>query len=180
MCGGMVESALEPPKTLYGGVAMKRIMAGLALVALPLILTAGEAANVKKELKALEGTWNIVPMTEAAVKEQIPKDVRPATISIFIHRADGSATVELLPEGTTQATVALDLTRKPKRMVITQASGSEKGKKQYAIYKLEGDRLTIFATHLGAPEADRPADFNAKDAKARLMVFKRVNDDKKP
>jgi uncharacterized protein (TIGR03067 family) len=152
---------------------MKRIMcACLALIALPLTLTGGNDANIKKELKALEGTWNIVPMTEGGVKERIPKDVRPATISIFICRADGSATVELLPEGATRATLALDLTKKPKRMVITQASGSEKGKKQYAIYKLEGDRLTIFATPLGAPETDRPADFSARDARAGLMVFK--------
>src|SRR5262249_42479608 len=110
---------------------MKRIMwAGLALIAIPLTLTAGDDAKVKKELKALEGTWNIWPMTEAESPEKILRDVPIPAICIFICRADGSATVELLPEGETKATVALDLTKKPKRMVITQASGSEKGKKQ--------------------------------------------------
>jgi uncharacterized protein (TIGR03067 family) len=152
--------------------------AGVALVALPLTLTGGDDAIVKKELKALEGTWNIWPMTEGGVG-QIPKYHGPG-IAIFICRADGSATVQLLPEGETKATVALDLTKTPKRMVITQVSGSQKGKKQYAIYKLEGDTLTLFATPPGAAEEDRPADFSDKNAKANLLVYKRVKDDKKP
>jgi hypothetical protein len=42
------------------------------------------------------------------------------------------------------------------------------------------DKFTIFATQPGAPEEDRPTDFDAKDVKAPLMVFERVKDDKKP
>jgi hypothetical protein len=63
---------------------------------------------------------------------------------------------------------------------VTHESGPEKGKKQHTIYKLEGDKFTIFATQPGAPEEDRPTDFDTKDVKAPLMVFERVKDDKKP
>ena len=155
---------------------MKRIMpAAFALLAIPLTLTAGDDADVEKELKALGGKWKVVAITEAG--EELPKDKLPA-IS-FVFRADGTATAQL-PEGEVMCRVTLDLAKKPKRMVITHESGSEKGERQYAIYKLEGDKLTFFVTPPGAPEDDRPPDFNARDARARLMVFARVKNDKKP
>jgi uncharacterized protein (TIGR03067 family) len=134
-------------------------------------------ASVKKELKALEGKWKVVAV--AAGGMELPIDKLPGIT--FVLRSDGTATAQLLEgdEGEMKLSVVLDLTKKPKRMVITHESGSEEGKKQYAIYEVVGDKLTIFATRPGAPEEDRPADFSAKDAKARLMVFERVKVDKK-
>ena len=86
--------------------------AGLALVTIPLTLSAGDDADVKKELKALEGTWNIVlEGTPGGVRETIPKYLQPAFIT-FNCRADGSAMVEqALPEGPTKTTVTLDLSK---------------------------------------------------------------------
>ncbi len=45
---------------------MKWIMlAAIALLATPLTAITGDDADVKKELKALEGTWKVVAITEA-------------------------------------------------------------------------------------------------------------------
>lgn len=155
---------------------MKWIMlAAIALVATPLTAIAGDGAEVKKEFKALAGTWKVVAITEAG--KEIPKDKLP-TISIEF-RANGTATRQM-PEEEIKCTLTLDPAKNPKRMMIAHESGSEKGQKQYAIYKLDGNKLTFFASELGAPEEDRPVDFNAKDTKASLMVFERVKNDTKP
>ena len=50
------------------------------------------------------------------------------------------------------------------------------GKQQYAIYKLEGDRLTLAATAPGGKAADRPRDLTT----GRSLVFERVKGEKKP
>lgn len=151
------------------------MLAAMALIATPLTVIAGDDADVKKELNALEGKWRVVAITEAG--KEIPKDKLPA-ISIEF-RADGTATRQM-PTEEIKCTLTLDPAKKPKRMMVAHESGSEKGQKQYAIYKLEADKFTGFFSQLGAPEEDRPADFNAKDAKASLMVFERVKSDTKP
>jgi uncharacterized protein (TIGR03067 family) len=152
---------------------MKRILwAGLAFATIPLTLPAGDDAAIKKDLKALMGRWKVVALSEGG--KEVPKDGLPAIT--LVCRADGTVTAQR-PEGDTEHSVVLDPSGRPKRMVVTDESGSEKGKKQHAIYKLEGGRFTIRAARCGAPEEDRPADFNVRDARARLMVFERVKDD---
>jgi uncharacterized protein (TIGR03067 family) len=151
------------------------ILAAIALIAMPLTVIAGDDAEAKREFKALEGKWKVVAITEAG--KEVPTDKLPAISIVF--RADGTATRQM-PNEEIKCTLTLDLAKKPKRMMVAHESGSEKGQKQYAIYKLEGDKFTAFFSQLGAPEEDRPADFNAKDAKASLMVFERVKNDMKP
>jgi uncharacterized protein (TIGR03067 family) len=64
--------------------------------------------------------------------------------------------------GEIKGMVNLDLAMKPRRMVITHESSAEKGKKQYAVYKLEGDKFTAFVSQPGVPElVCRPFDRSA-------------------
>lgn len=151
------------------------LLAAITLIATPLTLIAGDDAEVKKEFKALAGKWKVVAITDAG--KEIPKDKLPAISIVF--RANGTA-IRQMPEEEIKCTLTLDPAKEPKRMTIAHESGSEKGQKQYAIYKLDGNKLTFFASELGAPEEDRPVDFNAKDTKASLMVFERVKNDTKP
>ena len=107
---------------------------------------------------------------------EIPKDKLPRTT--YVLHADGKVTAQT-PEGETLATLTVDPAKNPKTLDFVLESGEAKGKKQYAIYKLEGDKMTIFATPQGSPEGDRPRDFTAKDTEARLLVFERVKGDNK-
>jgi uncharacterized protein (TIGR03067 family) len=52
-------------------------------------------------------------------------------------------------------------------------SGAEKGKRQYGIYKLEGDKWTVCITGPRATEGDRPKDFITKGTANAVFVFER-------
>jgi hypothetical protein len=54
-----------------------------------------------------------------------------------------------------------------------------KGLKQYGIYKVDGDRWTVFRTPPGGKPEDRPREFDSKTAKGGLDVWERVKDEKK-
>jgi len=54
----------------------------------------------------------------------------------------------------------------------------EKGKRQYGIYKLEGDKFTVCITPAGSPEGDRPKDFATKDTANVVFVFERIKKEK--
>lgn len=73
-----------------------------------------------------------------------------------------------------------DIGRDPKTIDNLHESGAQKGKKQYGIYKLEGDKLTVCMTRPGVAEGDRPKDFSTKDTANVVFVFERPKEDKKP
>jgi uncharacterized protein (TIGR03067 family) len=154
---------------------MQRIISVLVVLTTPLLLAADTDDDVRKELKALQGNWKMVA-GEAAGKP-FPKDGVPDFA--FVAAADGKSTGRT-PQGEFQFTMTVNPKKNPKTIENLHESGEQKGKRQYGIYKLEGDKLTVCMTPRGAAEADRPKDFTTKDATCVVFVFERVKEEKKP
>ena len=73
-----------------------------------------------------------------------------------------------------EGTYKLDPDKSPKTIDNLHGSGAHKGKKQYGIYKLEGDTWTVCMTQPGAAKTDRPKDFTTKNTSNVVFVFERV------
>jgi uncharacterized protein (TIGR03067 family) len=153
---------------------MPRIICVLVLLTTPLPLAAGDD-EARKELKALEGKWKAVSL-EAGGKVFAKEAVPDFT---FIIGEQGKA-IGHMPLGEYQATITVDPRKSPKTMDNRHESGADKGKKQYGIYRLEGDKLTVCMTRPGAAATDRPKDFNSKGSTGVVFVFERIKENKKP
>src|SRR5262245_27871795 len=153
---------------------MRFMSTALAFFGISLTAAAADGTAANKELKDLEGRWKVVAGVQGG--QEIAKEKLPRTT--YVLHADGVVTAET-PDGETMGTLTVDSGKNPKTLDIVLESGEFKGKKQYAIYKLEGDRLTIVATPPGSAVADRPRDFGAKDSNSKLLVFERLKEDKK-
>jgi uncharacterized protein (TIGR03067 family) len=154
---------------------MKRSLGLIVVLATPLALGADNGDDVQKELKALEGKWKAVAME--ARGQPFPKDSIPDFT--FIVAANGKSTGQS-PQGEYQATIGVDPNKTPKTIDNLHDSGAQKGKKQYGIYKLEGDKWTVCMTRPGVAEGDRPKDFATKDTANVVFVFERAKRDNKP
>jgi uncharacterized protein (TIGR03067 family) len=152
---------------------MKRLLGLIVVLATPFALGADNGDDVQKELKALEGKWKAVAM-EAGGKP-FPNDNIPDFT--FIVAANGKSTGQT-PQGEYQATIAVDPKKAPKTIDNLHESGAQQGKKQYGIYKLEGDKWTVCMTRPGVAESDRPKDFTTKDTANVVFVFERAKQDK--
>jgi len=157
------------------GDSMQRIICVLVVLVAPPLLAADADEDVKKELKALQGKWKAVAL-EAGGKK-LPKEAVPDFT--FTIAADGKSTGKMA-QSEYSATITVDPKKDPKTMDNAHESGASKGKKQYGVYKLEGDKLTVCITAPGSAEAARPKDFNTKDTANVLFVFERVKEEKKP
>ena len=92
--------------------------------------------------------------------------------------ADGKSTGKM-PQEEFGFVMTVNPKKDPKAIEVLHESGTEKGKKQYGIYKLDGDKWTVCMSVPGAAEADRPKDFNTKDTTNVVFVFERVKEEKK-
>jgi uncharacterized protein (TIGR03067 family) len=154
---------------------MQRIICVLIVLATPLLLAADTDDDVRKELKALQGKWKAVAL-EAGGKP-LPKEAIPDFT--FIVGDDGKATGKM-PQSEYTATITVNPKKDPKTIDNLHESGAQKGKKQYGVYKLEGDKWTVCMTPPGAAESDRPKSFDTKDTKNVVFIFERVKENKKP
>lgn len=153
---------------------MKRIICVLAVLTTSLVVAAGTGDDARKELKALQGKWKTVAVE--AMGKEFPKDAIPDFT--FVVAADGKSTGKMAKEEFT-FTMTVNPKNNPKTMENHHETGKQKGKKQYGIYKLEGDRFTVCLTQPGSAEDARPKTFNTKDTKHVVFVFERVKEDKK-
>jgi uncharacterized protein (TIGR03067 family) len=154
---------------------MQRIICVLVVLTTPLLLAADAGGDVRKELKALQGKWKTVAMEAAG--QSSPKDEIPAFT--FVVAADGKSTGQT-PQEEFRFTITVNPRNNPKTIENLHESGEQKGKKQYGIYKLEGDKFTVCMTLPGSAEKDRPKDFTTKDTTNVVFVFERVKGDTKP
>lgn len=139
------------------------------------LLAADTDDDVRKELKALEGTWKAVALEAGG--NPLPKEAIPDFT--FIIGADGKSTGKMA-QSEYSATITVNPKKDPKTMDNLHESGGQKGKKQYGVYKLEGDKLTVCMTPPGRAEGDRPKDFTTKDTTNVVFIFERAKRDKKP
>jgi uncharacterized protein (TIGR03067 family) len=126
-------------------------------------------AAVAMELKALSGIWKLVSVE---VDGKLVASRELADISFTLH-PDGKSDVQT-PNGAFQTNSAIDPIKKPKKLDVEYLGGQFKGKTQYGIYKVEGDRWTVFSTPPGGRPEDRPTEFDSKKAKGGLVVWQRV------
>ena len=106
----------------------------------------------------------------------LPKEAMPEFT--FIVGAAGKSIAKTASKED-KATITVDPKKDPPTIDNLHESGGTKGKTQYGIYKLEGDKWTVCMTRPGVEESDRPKDFGTKDTMNVLFVFERAKKAKK-
>ena len=139
------------------------------VLAVPFAVVADNSDDVRKELKALEGKWKAVSMEAAG--STMPRDSVPEFI--FTVGANGKSHAKTAQHDD-QATITVDPRKSPRTIDNRHESGASKGKTQYGIYKLDGDKWTVCMTLPGVRESDRPKDFSTKGTSNVVFVFERI------
>ena len=147
---------------------MRRYLCILAVLATPLWLSAADD-DVAKELKALQGKWKAVALEVGGM--QLPKESVPDFT--FTVGANGKSSGKI-PKGEYESTMSVDPKKDPKTIDNAHESGPQKGKKQFGIYKLDGDKWTVCMTAPGVEEKDRPKSFDTKGTANVVFVFERM------
>jgi uncharacterized protein (TIGR03067 family) len=141
-------------------------LAALALLALPLAADDKDDV-VKKEMKALEGNWELVSAVQDGDVATLPKDGSLQAIIKGDHITFQAGKTVVLT-----AAFTLDPAATPKALNLVPSDGDQKGKSMPAIYELKGDEFKLCRAD---PGKDRPTDFTAKAGSGRfLAVYKRV------
>jgi uncharacterized protein (TIGR03067 family) len=152
-----------------GGV----VIAGLAVVTLPLSLQGRGARSLKlqdkvlaKGLKELQGSWEMVSKERNGEKQEVKKSIVTFRKDRFETVADGKP----MESGT----ISVNPDKKPKTYDVTITGDfKEKGQTYHGIYEIDGDTLrTCVNTNAGK---ERPKEFASKPGRGHLLiVWKRV------
>jgi uncharacterized protein (TIGR03067 family) len=135
----------------------------VVVVALLVGVVAAKPDDKKKDEDKIQGTWQAVSLEEDGQKA--PEDKTKEIKIVF--GADGKVTVHG-GDKEIKGTYQLDATKKVKELTL-KAEGE---KSVLAIYKLDGDDLTICGVADG--KGDRPTEFASKaGTHNHLIVFKR-------
>jgi uncharacterized protein (TIGR03067 family) len=133
-------------------------------------LAGAAAADEKKALKELEGTYVIVGFEAKGLKlseEELKKFGRDEERLVTIK---GDTITARLGEMDDPATFTLDASKDPPRIDIVRTRDGKK-EHNYGIYKLEKDLVTICATEMAGPD-ERPKEFKAGE-KTILLVLRK-------
>ncbi len=126
----------------------------------------GRAGDAKGDLKALQGTWELVYF------ERDGKDVKlqPGTQAIY---TGNKFVVKAGDKVIAAGTVKLDPSKKPKASDATYTEGADKGKTFKSIYQIDGD--TTKFCRAGSPDQDRPTELKTKAGTGQIAaVYKRA------
>ena len=136
------------------------------LMSLVVVVAADKKPDVAAaDLKAMVGKWKL----EKA--ELGGKDVFEHLKSLDFEIRDGGKYTARLGEEIDEGSFTVDPSKSPKEMDIKSTGGPNKGRTVKAIYKIDGDTLTV-AYDLGGGK--RPEKFETKaDTKQFLAVYKR-------
>jgi uncharacterized protein (TIGR03067 family) len=135
-----------------------------------------KAEAIKKDLKLLEGTWEIVfrgrQGKEAPLVNKFGEGWRHQTILL-----DGSIQLEGKPKDAPKVKYRLDPTTKPKSIdIVFPPNQSGIQVVTEGIYSIEGDELKLCCASVGNP---RPTDFTYARGSGRFLeVYRRVKDKK--
>ncbi len=146
---------------------MKTALLALVAVATAAVAFAADDAQAKKDLKALEGTWQYTSQTDNG-KETEKENLKAVTVTVT---ADGKWEAKHDGKVFLEGTVTLDPSKKPKAAdwkITTE--GELKGKTALGIYDVDDDTWK----HCFAFD-NRPEKFESKDgSKVTNAVLKRV------
>ena len=134
----------------------------ILIVAAGLVL--GQDNEVKKELERLQGTWDLVGR-ELDGKAAAEDDVKVMEGKLVI--TGDKATYTSRGDDARDVTFKIDPTANPRTIEWTITKGPAKGDKVLAIYKIEGDRLTICS---GPPET-RPKKFVTRPGSPFVIII---------
>jgi uncharacterized protein (TIGR03067 family) len=115
------------------------------------LMPAAQSDAVKKDLAALQGTWNLVAM-EVDGQEVKADKLKGTTLTIRDHTYGVLAGKQLR-----EVEITLDPTKTPKEIDMKFLDGPHKDAVGKGIYRLEGDTLTICRGL--EPQQERPKDF---------------------
>lgn len=127
----------------------------------------------KKELKALEGKWQIVKFG-SSMGESEPDPSRPAMYLVF---KGGELTMGSGDKKETLKVAAIDPTTDPKCIDLLEKRDGKPDRNVEGVYKIDKDTLRFAMCVPTADGKQRPAGFD-KPTDARTVVFtlKRVKD----
>jgi uncharacterized protein (TIGR03067 family) len=136
------------------------------ILALALVTAAPGPKERKADPNPLLGEWT----AESAVEKGRPRQPPKGTTWMFT--ADGKSVLTLGGRDPAEGTFTADRGKSPAELDV---SAGPNGKPLKAIFKVEGDTLTVA---LIDGDGDRPAAFESPaGSKVILMVFKRVKKD---
>jgi RNA polymerase sigma factor (sigma-70 family) len=135
---------------------------------------ADPAKDRRTELDKLQGSWSVVGAEEKGEKIH-EKGVKEAKETFVVK----GGTMTYCRDGEVQVTmkIGLDPGKTPAAIDLEFADGNEKGYKNHAIYRLDGDTLKLRMNDKfgGNNEDERPTDFStAKGKEAVLFILKRA------
>ncbi len=131
------------------------------------LLLGTAAADDKKELEKLAGTWNVTAIEVEG--KSVPADkIKSSTLTM-----KGDKYTFKVGDDTIEGVWKIDASGKPKTIDAKRTNGKDKDQTLLGIYLLEGDELK---TCFSAPgKEERPKDFSAKEGSGqRLYVFQRA------
>jgi len=118
----------------------------------------------------LQGTWSVVGVEEQGNKIA-EKDVKEAK-ETFVFKG---RTMTYCRDGKVLVTMKIGLnpTKSPPAIILEFTEGKEKGQKNHAIYKLEGDTLKLRMNDKfgGNSENERPANFSTANGKEAVLFI---------
>src|SRR5271166_1643574 len=119
------------------------------------------------ERARLEGTWKLVG------HERGDKAVDAAHVPAEFLTLEGDRYVWVSDGELSAGTYSLSLRRKPKEMTFLPVSGPAPGVCKYALYKLEGDKLTLVLAPPDTFGDALPEDFTTSGNRCELLVWQR-------
>jgi uncharacterized protein (TIGR03067 family) len=118
---------------------------------------------------SIDGTWVFSKVISKG--KQVP-DADLAKVAPTVVFKEGKYTASVMGKVQETGTYKVDATKNPATMDMVPADGKDRGKKELAILKLEGDTLTIAIADAGDP--NRPKSFEpAKDVEIQTLKRKK-------
>lgn len=129
----------------------------------------GQELRETRKVPSLVGRWKLVGFERGGIGQ--PQRPLPAGSMSF--DKDGGFTGSF-PDHEMGGTFAIDPSKTPATVDFVHAKEPDKGKPMYAIYKLEGTKLTLCAAPPGKPATQRPTTFATRDTDNVLFIFEPV------
>jgi uncharacterized protein (TIGR03067 family) len=145
----------------------------LALAAGLMIAADKPSDDVQKQLKKFQGDWELISV-EINGREVPAENLQGARVTF-----KGNKIINKIGNNTSEGTITIDPTKKPKQYNGTGKDQNGKETKSQGIYEIKGDTLRFCFSRGGG---ERPTKFSSKGGtqeKLRfLTVLKRVKKDK--